>query len=323
MRSDRLRRVVQILMALQTGRRYTVDDLCRLFGTSRRTVFRDIRELQAVGVSCHFDAETRSYVLSLPPRRVAMDLDREEALGLMLLTHRASSQMHLPFRRSVLSAAMKVEGGLAADVRHFCDAAIQSVSSRACGPTPTSDLETLFARIQSAILAKRVIHVRYRPGVYLPVEELDLCPLHLYYDHPTWYLFVQSREGGHREPLRLSGILQLEILDRCFVDDRRFDLVEVLGRAWSARPEGRLYHVKLRFLPPIVDQVVGVQWHSTQRVTREGDGSALVEFQVDGLGEITWWILGYGDQVQVLWPEALRERVLQAARNMIQLNSQG
>jgi proteasome accessory factor B len=45
-----------------------------------------------------------------------------------------------------------------------------------------------------------------------------------------------------------------------------------------------------------------------------------VEFRVDGLNEITWWVLGYGDYVQVLAPKALRERVLQIAQNMIKLN---
>ena len=35
-----------------------------------------------------------------------------------------------------------------------------------------------------------------------------------------------------------------------------------------------------------------------------------------------WWILGYGDQVQVLAPEALRKRIVEAAKNMISLNQQ-
>jgi predicted DNA-binding transcriptional regulator YafY len=45
-----------------------------------------------------------------------------------------------------------------------------------------------------------------------------------------------------------------------------------------------------------------------------------MEFRVDGIGEISWWILGYGDQVQVLAPKALRKRVLEMAKNMIKLN---
>ena len=87
-------------------------------------------------------------------------------------------------------------------------------------------------------------------------------------------------------------------------------------------PEGRIYNIRLRFLPKVANEVAEVQWHSTQKVTRNGDGSAIVEFRVDGLGEISWWILGYGDQVQVLVPKALRNKVMEAAKNTIKLNEQ-
>ncbi len=85
-------------------------------------------------------------------------------------------------------------------------------------------------------------------------------------------------------------------------------------------PEGRIYYVKLHFLPKVANNIAEVKWHSTQKVTRNSDGSAIVEFRVDGLSEITWWILGYSDQVQVLAPKVLRERVLEVATNMIKLN---
>ena len=34
-------------------------------------------------------------------------------------------------------------------------------------------------------------------------------------------------------------------------------------------------------------------------------------YTVDGLGEIIWWILGYGDQAEVLKPAALRNKIAQ------------
>ena len=99
-------------------------------------------------------------------------------------------------------------------------------------------------------------------------------------------------------------------------------MYDYLGRAWSMIPEGRIYNVKLRFLPKVANNVTEVQWHSTQKVSRNSDGSATVEFRVDGLGEITWWILGYGDQVQILAPRTLRNKVVETAKNMIKLNEQ-
>jgi proteasome accessory factor B len=87
-------------------------------------------------------------------------------------------------------------------------------------------------------------------------------------------------------------------------------------------PEGRLYNVKLRFLPEVAHSVAEVRWHSTQTVTFQDDGSIIMEFRVDGLNEITWWILSYGDQVQVLAPAALRQRVIKIAQNMVKQNGQ-
>ncbi|MHC4123416.1 MAG: WYL domain-containing protein [Planctomycetota bacterium] len=117
----------------------------------------------------------------------------------------------------------------------------------------------------------------------------------------------------------MNRIKEVETLKKCYTDND-FDLHEYIGRAWSMIPEGRIYNVRLRFLPMVARNVTEVQWHSTQKVTQNNDGSATIEFRVDGLGEITWWILGYGDQVQVLSPKALREKVIQTAKRVIQLN---
>jgi predicted DNA-binding transcriptional regulator YafY len=44
--------------------------------------------------------------------------------------------------------------------------------------------------------------------------------------------------------------------------------------------------------------------------------------RIDGLNEISWWIVGYGDQVEVLAPKALRSKILQVAKNMAKLREQ-
>ena len=45
-------------------------------------------------------------------------------------------------------------------------------------------------------------------------------------------------------------------------------------------PEGRIYNVKLCFLPKVAHNVSEVQWHSTQKTIRNNDGSVTVEFRV-------------------------------------------
>ena len=40
----------------------------------------------------------------------------------------------------------------------------------------------------------------------------------------------------------------------------------------------------------------------------------LYKVRVSGLDEIMWWILGYGDQAEVLAPEELRQMVASRAK---------
>ena len=59
MKSSRISRVVQILTTLRAGENCTVDDLAKTFGTSRRTIFRDLKELQLIGVPQTFSSNLR------------------------------------------------------------------------------------------------------------------------------------------------------------------------------------------------------------------------------------------------------------------------
>jgi len=49
-------------------------------------------------------------------------------------------------------------------------------------------------------------------------------------------------------------------------------------------------------------------WHPTQKITKTEQGVELT-MEVAGTTELKTWILGWGDQVEVLEPESLREEI--------------
>jgi proteasome accessory factor B len=321
MKTNRISRVVQLLTTLQSGENYAVNDLATIFGTSRRTIFRDLKELQTIGVPYHYNAKSGSYTIDpeffLPP----IDLNLQEALGLLLLVHKASSQIQLPFKHSALLAALKIENNLPAKIRQYCNKQLQNISTRVDPQAPMSQLDKIFAQLQKAIAKKNKVSMRYHSFFEGQIIDVELSPYHLMYNRRAWYVLGFSDLHKSVRTFKLNRILELKTMDKCFVGGESFDPYDFIGRAWSMIPEGRIYNIKLRFLPMVANNVAEVQWHSTQKVTRNGDGSAIIEFRVDGLKEITWWILGYGDQVEVLAPKALRNKVLETAKNMLKLNS--
>jgi len=323
---------MQILTTLQAGKSYTVSDLSKMFGTSRRTIFRDLKELQAIGVPYRYDPRTSGYMIEpeffLPP----IDLTLQEALGLLLLLHKTGGQIQLPYKNSTLLAALKIENNLPAKVRQYCNTALRNISIRVGAQTlflHSAGLDKTFAQLQQAIVKKREVNIRYHSISERTIIDVELCPYHLLYNNQdnnqrynnqAWYVLGRSSLHKSVRSFMLNRIRELTTTERCFVDGDNFDVNEYFGKAWSMIPEGQLYNIKLKFLPEVAHDVAEIQWHSTQQVTFEEDGSAIVEFQVDGLNEITWWVLSYGDKVQVLAPKILRQRIIEIARNAVKLN---
>ncbi|MHC4115090.1 MAG: helix-turn-helix transcriptional regulator [Planctomycetota bacterium] len=319
MKSSRISRVVRILTALQAGN-CTVDDLAGMSRTSRRTVFRDLKELRSIGVPYHYNATTGDYTIDpeffLPP----INLNLQEALSLLLLTHKAVNQIQLPFKNSAVMAILKIENNLPVKIKQYCNATLKNVSVVGNAQAKMNVFDETFAQLQKAITKKYKVNMRYHSLFDKKTIDVELCPYHLMYNHRAWYVLGLSAMHNSIRTFKLNRIRELKVLGKRFLDGDDFDLQEYLGRAWVMIPQGQIYNIKLRFLPKVAANVTEVNWHSTQEVTRNSDGSATVKFRVDGLGEIIWWILGYGDQVQVLAPKKLREKVLEVAGNIIKLN---
>jgi proteasome accessory factor B len=325
----RVGRVVQLLTTLsKTGaspsKGYTADELAKLFGVSRRTLFRDLKEIQGIGIQPTHSCSHRGYALPsgqfLPP----INLNPQEALGLLLLVHKMRNQIQMPFKRSAMLAAMKIESCLPPRVRIYCERSLARISikagAQASAPT-TPGLDAMFAILQSAAAQQKKVRVEYDSLRDGKIISCKVSPYHLFYDQRSWYIVGQSSIHKAIRTFKLNRIHSAEMLDEWFDDNDGFDITEYLGCAWSMMPEGKMYHVRLRFTPKVANNVAEVNWHKSQQVTRSPDGSATIDFRVDGLGEITWWILGYGDQVEVLAPAVLRKNVAEVAQRMVEINN--
>jgi predicted DNA-binding transcriptional regulator YafY len=320
MKHSRISRVVKILTTLQSGQKYSPADLEKLLGISRRTVFRDLKELQSIGVPYRYDAKSGGYSIDrgffLPP----VDFSLAEALSLLMLVHKMRNHLPMPFRNSALLAGLKIENNLPADVKNYCQTSLAKVTISPAQHTTIKLLDSIYDTIQKAIRKKAVLSLSYHSLHEQDSIETLLRPYHLLYKNRSWYILGFSSLHKSVRTFNLARIKSVTALETRFTDGAGFDLNEYLGRAWSLIPEGRLYDITLRFSPMVAHNVAEVQWHSTQRAQWEGDGSITLNFRVDGLGEISWWILGYGDQVQILAPAALRKKVLERAQKMLDIH---
>ena len=197
MKENRISRVIRILTALQSSQNFTVDELADLFGVSRRTVFRDLKELDLLGIPYACDSKTHRYSISpeffLPP----IDLNLTEALSLCLLIHKAGQLTQMPFADSALRAMLKVENNLPAKVKSYCNIAMENVSVKSAPAAQMNLLDKTFAQIKQAMIKRRKVKIHYDSLYDKNKIALTLSPYHLMFHHRAWY--VMGHSSLHKE----------------------------------------------------------------------------------------------------------------------------
>jgi len=122
--------------------------------------------------------------------------------------------------------------------------------------------------------------------------------------------YLVAREGEGLRHFRLdrmqSAVLEPEIFER----DPGFDLATHAARAFgSFHSEAEQTEVIWRFTPAAASTAAEFIFHPDQQTTHEPDGSLTVRFTASGWLEMAWHLYQWGDQVEVLAPEALRDLV--------------
>jgi proteasome accessory factor B len=124
----------------------------------------------------------------------------------------------------------------------------------------------------------------------------------------------------HREvrTFNVGRIQSLDLLDEQFHVPRGFSIQRYLGNAWHLIPDGPEVDVVVRFSPVVARTVGEVVWHRTQKIVWRDDGALDFHVRVAGIREISWWILGYGNEAEVLKPERLRKLIADHAKGMLE-----
>jgi len=318
---DRINRLLRLIELLQSGRSYNTKQLADLCNVSRRTVFRDLSTLQDSGIAVLFDERQQGYAirsaLYLPPSEVTV----EEALAIVVLAEGlGDSQCGIPFYRPAHSAALKLLSCLPRQMRKFVGELSQSISVRLDAHNPLPGSQRVYDLLLQAVNEHHQIRIRYTSHS----EEKDfstlLSPYRMLFVRRSWYVIGRSSLHRAVRTFNVGRIQDPELVKSRFVVPQRFSLDRYLGNAWSLiRDRKNRHKVIVRFHPKVAHNVAEVQWHKTQKIVWNKDGTLDFHVTVDGLGEIVWWVLGYGREAEVLQPKKLREMICGHVEDMHKL----
>jgi len=273
--------------------------------------------LREAGVPLIYNDQQQRYALAgsffLPPT----SFTPEEALALIVLCHEMGDRSQLPFFGPAHSAVLKLEGLLPARLREQLVQVSAAISIRIGPSSGLSGLTSMYQQLLHAVGQRHAVRIHY--GSLAEGREIStkLFAYRLLFSRRSWYVIGRSSLHRSVRTFNVGRIRHLEPLEEGYDIPRSFSLERYLGNAWHLIPEpGPDQHVVVRFQPRVATNVAEVRWHATQQVAFRSDGTMDFSVTVSGLEEISWWILGYGDQAEVLEPQALRQMIAAHAARM-------
>jgi predicted DNA-binding transcriptional regulator YafY len=223
-------------------------------------------------------------------RRLKREDNRENAALLESLAYKIEASLK-PARRRTL--APDIEALLEAEGFAFRP-----------GPRPVIAPQT-FAQIREAVLVGRRLSFLYRSESAEAPAYREVIPYGLLYGHRV-YLVASFPWAGDPVNYRLDRMSDVSVSDETGARPRDFDLTSYADRSFGVFQE-RPHDVVLRFSPEVAEEVTAFQFHPTQTLTRDLDGSIIISFRAGGLREMTWHLFTWGNAVRIIAPKALKD----------------
>lgn len=321
---DRLHRLLEIIRLLQSGRSYNSAELAEACQVSRRTVFRDISTLSEFGILVERSEDNSGYRLGPETLLPTSEFTLEETFSLLILCEELADQTHgVPFQEAARTAAAKLMGNLPDHVRSRIHEMRRSVTVQLAPHNTLSDSHAVYDQLTQALMERRQVRILYRSPLGEEPQEIVLCPYHVLFKQRSWYVIGRSLTHNQIRTFNMGRISSLEKLEANYKIPKSFRLSRYLGNAWSLiRETGDRHDVLVRFQPLVAQNVAEVYWHKTQKLDWNDDGTLDFQAHVEGLTEIGWWILGYGDQAEVLKPKKLRRQIRERIESMCRIYRQ-
>ncbi|MCY4485655.1 MAG: WYL domain-containing protein [Deltaproteobacteria bacterium] len=324
MRYERVTEIIRLAVDLQ-GRPggLTIADIQEGFSVSRRTAERMRGAVEAAfGPLETVDTDTGDRrirwrlqsralhpFIQVSPKELAEleaatgSLDRaglpERASGLrdLAVKLRAASRRHSPSDfDATLETLMQAEG----------------LAMRA-GPRESLK-EGLLSLVRDAITARRKIDFDYVSRGMARRSRQRVRPYGVLYGNRA-FLVGRTDRGSDTRLWRLANVSEARITDETFERDSAFDLRRYAERSFGTFQE-RPVEVVLRFDADAAPDAKEFQFHPSQTTVENSDGSLTVRFEAGGTEEICWHLVTWGENVRIVEPSSLHQRLVELCASL-------
>ncbi len=319
-----LARLLQLLMILQAERYPNARRLADACAVSRRTIYRDLATLEAAGIQVLYRPDRQGYQLARDCLLQPLQLDEHEALALLIMSRSSRAIEPFGLARYAQSALAKVVQALPPQIRTTitrCGELLPDETST--GDSCQSERREVDETIVSGLLHRRALRLQFHDPKSGDAILTKLAIYRVARITGRWSLVGYSSFHGCARIVDLQTVEKAEPTDEPYSIPPRFRLERL---AVAEETQDRFTggdDVELRFKPAAVAQIEGVPQGEGQRLNWADGGELELFLRVEVSDELVRWILGFGDQIEVIRPQELRDAVRNRAARIAQLHGPG
>jgi len=303
-------RLHEVRALLDGAEGVSIYDIAERFGQSARTALRYIQALQRAGEPLYEEMVGRRKVWRILPtaRRQTITLSTSQMVALFLSRRVFDFLAGTGFKEDLDDVFRKLE----ATLRRKDSAAVRNLDRKVFDVNEARHLYE--GRIEdvndiiTALLREERLRVTHE-GVSGGKKTFVLEPYTLLVYKKGLYLAGLSHQHGEIRTFALDGFREVEWRrGDGFAYPPGYRPAQLTEGAFGLI-RGAPTRVRVRFDARVARYVQRRQWHETQRFERAPGGAVEMTMDLHGTVEVVSWVLGFGENAEVLEPAALRESV--------------
>ncbi|MDX2035766.1 MAG: WYL domain-containing transcriptional regulator [Isosphaeraceae bacterium] len=319
-----LRRLLRLLLLLQSNRYLNSRRLSEELGVGRRTIFRDFVILEEAGLAIDYYPDRMGYGLSREGEGCSGSSTPEEieVASLIVLAELWGGRDGLDLIRRAREGLVKVVGSRSIESRDRLNS-IWVPLERPILERP-KERRPIYDGLLDALGRRYQVRLEYQDPGDAARFDTKVSPYRIVLSQTMWCVIGRSSHHRGVGLFRVPYIQRLCTTKEPYSIPPRFDMTPYLAGVWVTDPHEASVEqeVFLRFSSLVAPEVLDSTWHFDQRAELLEDGRVELRFPACTGEDLVRWLLGFGDQVEILTPSALRARVREIAQRMWKRHSQ-
>ncbi|ABA88468.1 helix-turn-helix transcriptional regulator, putative [Syntrophotalea carbinolica DSM 2380] len=301
-------RLHDLIRILEVRHGSTADELAEECGVTRRTIYRDLQAIEDAGYPLIKEPSGDGRILygfltgfsKIPPITFSLS----ELMTLYLCRGQLGMLEGTPFLDDLDAVFGRIRASLPPRSVAHLERLAQAVTPRFQGTRDYRGKREVLESLRRALLYQYRCTIRYAPARRKAAEYL--CdPYTLLFFKESLYVVGYAHNRGDLRRFLVDRIESVRVGEERFEIPEDFRLDEEDREAFGMVGE-KPQPIRVRFFSEVSHLIRERQWHPTQQLEEQPDGSLILSLQAGGHKEILAWLYSFLPHLEVLGPDTLR-----------------